>query len=101
MAYLLVAILSAPVSTKPNISCSHDPVHHWSCETTEEEGGEVEEEGGWRKKYSIVQYSISQYTSVYPVYHSIYCSILEYTQYTTVYPVYHSIPHLQNGDFKV
>ena len=62
MAYLLVAILSAPVSTKPNISCSHDPVHHWSCETTEEEGGEVEEEGGWRRE---VQYSTVQYISVY------------------------------------
>ena len=81
MAYLLVAILPVPVCTEPNISCSHDPVHHWPCEMTGKEGGEVEEEGGWGGREgggegSGGKFSISQYTTVY-----------------------HSVPqHLQNGE---
>ena len=85
MAYLLIAILPVPVCTEPNISCSHDPIHHRPCEMTGEEGGEVEEEGGWgdgrerEVQYITVYHSTPQYTTVH---HSI-------SQYTTVY---HSIP---------
>ena len=85
MAYLLVAILPVPVCTKPDISCSHDPIHHRLCEMAGEEGGEVEEEGGWgdgrerEVQYITVYHSTPQYTTVH---HSV-------SQYTTVY---HSIP---------
>ena len=70
MAYLLVAILPVPVCTKPNISCCHDPVHHWPCEMTGEEGGEVKEEGGWGGREGGGEgrggkFSISQYTTAF------------------------------------
>ena len=69
MAYLLIAILPVPVCTEPNISCSHDSIHHRLCEMAGEEGGEVEEEGGWggwEGEGSSVYHSVSQYTTAFP-----------------------------------